>query len=206
MERHPHIFLLQVHQPAVAIFAAEVLSLLPACARSWAELHFPEWFLPDRIVLKTCRTGDDIDDEVAAELFDTELKAYNRLRPLQGIVVPRCFGVAWYKDTRALVLADVGGHSLATPEAGTLTLEQLSAMLQECYRALHAFGVHQDDSLPGNFVLVGRKLMAVDFEKAVFDQSADDNAYYMADCIMDVADKYNRLRRTWRFDGFLEAA
>ena len=139
-------------------------------------------------------------------MFDTELKAYNRLKPLQGVVVPRCFGEACYEGTRALVLADVGGHSLATPEAGTLTLDQLSSMLQECYRGLHGFGVHQEDSLPGNFMLVDGKLMAVDFEKAVFDQSADDNAYFMADCIVDVAEKYNSLRRTWRFDGFLEAA
>ena len=132
---------------------------------------------PDRIVLKTRRTGDDIDDAVAAEMLDTELKACNRLRPLQGVTAAKCFGVACYKGARALVLADVGGHLLETLEAGTVTLEQLSAMLKDCYRAFHAVCIHQDGSFPGNFMLVGRKLMAAGFEKAVFDQSAQDNAY-----------------------------
>jgi len=81
VDRHPHIFLLQVHQPTIAILATTVLSFLPTCARSWAELHFPEWFLPDRIVLKTRRTGDDMDDAVAAEISTRNLRHTTALGP-----------------------------------------------------------------------------------------------------------------------------
>ena len=91
------------------------------------------------------------------------------------------------------------------PETLHILLPQPSAMLQECYRALHAFGVHQEDSLPGNFVLVGERLTVVGFEKPEIDKSADDNANYMAACVSDVLDKYTRLRKLWRFEGSLRS-
>ena len=138
--------MLRVHKPAAIISAAiAILGRLPGFVRCWAESHFPEWFLPERIALKTRRMDfyDDepIDEIVKTELHETELKAYDRLKPLQGLVVPRCYGEAIYDGAPALVLEDVGGHSLAAPEGCLLTPEQLSTMLQECYRALHAFGV-----------------------------------------------------------------
>ena len=80
-----------------------------------------------------------------AELFDVELKAYDRLKPLQGVVIPTYYGQLYYNGTRALIVEYLEGLSLSSPEGATLRLEELSTLLQPCYRVLHAFGVHYDD-------------------------------------------------------------
>ncbi len=87
------------------------------------------------------------------ELFDTEVKAYGRLKALQGVVIPTCYGRLHYNGTRALILEYLGGVSLSSPEGATLRLEELSTLLQSCYRALHAFSVHHDDPTCPTFTL-----------------------------------------------------
>lgn len=140
------------------------------------------------------------------ELFDTEVKAYDRLRPVQGVVVPRCYGVCRYDGTRALLLEQLGGVSLASPPGLTLKLEDLAEMLKVCYRALHAFGVQPDDPQPGNFQLLEGKIMMLDLERVMFDRSAEDNAFFMKTDIEELAARYRALQAFFRFEGLLEAA
>jgi len=73
----------------------------------------------------------------------------------------------------------VSGVSLvAEPAGATLDLEELSRLLQECYHALHGFGVHQSNSNYGNFRLVGSRLMVLDLEMAEFDLPESDSAFF----------------------------
>ncbi|EAQ83345.1 hypothetical protein CHGG_09749 [Chaetomium globosum CBS 148.51] len=88
-----------------------------------------------------------------AEYFHTEVEAYRRLKPLQGVVIPQFYGCLRYNGSRAMLVEQLGGASLSSPEGATMELEELSALLQACYRALHAFGVHQDDSNLGAIVV-----------------------------------------------------
>ncbi len=62
---------------------------------------------------------------------------------------------------------------MSSPEGATLRLEELSALLQPCYHALHAFVVHHGDPNLSNFQLVDGKLMVLDLESTVFDLPAD---------------------------------
>jgi hypothetical protein len=120
--RHPHVLALQPRPSKTAGALGRLINLLPSFAQSWARRIFPEWFLPDRIVLKSQKQGGD--ELIERELFDTEVTAYNRLKPLQGVVVPNCYGLCYYRGMRALLLEHLPGVSLASPEGSTLTLEQ----------------------------------------------------------------------------------
>jgi hypothetical protein len=178
--------------------------LLPAFAQSWIRATFPEWFLPSNVVLKQQRRGEE--QEIMEELFDTEVKAYAQLKPLQGLVIPTSYGRLRYNGTRALVLEHLGGVSLSSPEGATLRLEELSALLQPCYRVLHAFGVHYDDPNLSNFQLVNGKVMVLDLESAVFDLSADGQAFFLKTSIECLAGRYRSMQAYYWHDGLLEAA
>lgn len=142
-----------------------------------------------------------------AELFDTELKAYHRLKALQGSVIPRCFGQLYYNGARALIVEYLEGVSLSSPVGATLRLEELSTLLQSCYRAFHAFGVHHDDPNLSNFLLVDAgKIMVLDLESAAFNLSADDQAFFLKTSVEHLAGTYRSMQAYSRNDGSLEAA
>jgi hypothetical protein len=181
----------------VASLIESCVGLLPTSAQSWVKAVFPEWFLPSHVVLKKQKKGEEAEDEtILEELFDTEAKAYDQLKPLQSRVIPICYGRLCYDGTRALLLECLGGVSLSSPEGATLNLEELSALLQPCYEALHAFGVHHDDPNLSNFQLVdGEKIMALDLESAVLETN-----------IHELASRYRSMQAYYRRDGSLEAA
>lgn len=141
-----------------------------------------------------------------AELLDTEVKAYSRLKPLQGVVIPTYYGCLHDNGTRALILEYLGGISMSSPEGTTLQLEELSTLLQPCYRALHAFSVHHNDPNLSNFRLVNGKIMVLDLESAVFDLPAKDQAFFMKTSIEHLAEMYLDMQAYYRHDGSLEAA
>lgn len=213
---HPHVLDLHICPSTVASFVRSFIRLLPlpVSAQSWIRgVLLPEWFLPDKLVLKQQkpREEDDEDgDEIMAELFDTEVKAYDQLRPLQGAVIPTCYGRLRYNGKRALLLERLGGVSLSDPEGATLKLEEVSSLLQPCYRALHAFGVHHSDPHLSNFQLVtnaGEKsIMVLDLETAEFDLSEDRRAFFMMTSIGFLMDQYRNMQAYYRQDGLLEAA
>ncbi|KAK5655574.1 hypothetical protein OQA88_5505 [Cercophora sp. LCS_1] len=203
---HPHIFKLQIRPSIVASLIGSCIKLLPAFAQSWARAAFPEWLLPSHVVLKQQKQGEEEEEEIKAELFDTEVKAYGRLKPLQGVVIPAYYGRLHYNGIRALILEYLEGVSLSSPEGATLRLEELSTLLQPCYQALHAFGVHHDDPNLSNFQLVNGKIMVLDLESAVFDLSANDQAYFMKTSIECLAGRYRNMQAYYRHEGSLEAA
>jgi hypothetical protein len=166
---------------------------------------FPEWFIPSHVVLKAQKRPDQGEEETVVELFDTEVEAYRRLKPVQGLVVPNFYGLCHYNGSRALILDHLPGVSLASPEGATLTLEELSALLQPCFRAMHAFGVQHDDPNVGNFQLVDGKIVALDLERVMFDLSEDDNDYFTTTKIEELAIRYRGMQVYYRREGFLEA-
>jgi tRNA A-37 threonylcarbamoyl transferase component Bud32 len=151
------------------------------------------------VVLKQQKQGEE--QMILEELFDTEVKAYGRLKPLQGVVIPTCYGHLQYNGTRALILEYLGGVSLSSPEGATLRLEELSTLLQPCYRELHAFGVHHDDPNLSNFHLINGKIMVLDLESAEFDLSADKQAHFMKTSIEHLAGRYRSMQAYYGQDG-----
>ncbi len=200
---HPHVFRLVLHPTATVRLISLCIKRLPLFARSYVKNLFPEWFLPGHIILKTQKAG--VEDEILQELSYTELKAYDRLKAVQGILVPICYGRVLYRGTTALLLEELGGVSLASPEGGTLGLRELSELLQICHRAMHVFGVLQSDLQMGNFQLVDGKLLVMDFERVEFDLSLDRHTHFMASQIEQLVENYRNMQLRYKSDGLLEA-
>jgi predicted unusual protein kinase regulating ubiquinone biosynthesis (AarF/ABC1/UbiB family) len=159
------------------------------------------------VILKSQkRPNQDLDEADARELFETELKAYNQLRPLQGAAIPRCYGSCRYNGTDALLLERLEGVSLGSPEGATLKLEQLAELLDPCYRALHSFGVDHGDPHPGNFQLLDGKLVVLDLEQIEFDMPAEEQDLFLKLSIGNVLDRYRWLQAGFRAQGLLVAA
>jgi len=121
-------------------------------------------------------------------------------------VIPTCYGQLSYSNgTRAILLERLGGVCLSSPEGATLCLDELSRLLQPCYRAMHAFGVHHDDPNLSNFQLVDdKKIMVMDLESAVFDLSTDEQAFFTKTSIERLAGSYLRMQVYYRREGSLE--
>ncbi len=133
---HSDVLRLVIQRPVLLRFLDSCFRRISSFVWPWISPLFPEWFLPDHVVLKPERKDE-------RDLFDTELRAYEYLKPAQGTLVPRVYGQVMYNKTRALLLEDLGGIPLASPEGAILELEKLSELLQECFRSLHSLGVHQ---------------------------------------------------------------
>ncbi|KAI1169735.1 hypothetical protein F4777DRAFT_572008 [Nemania sp. FL0916] len=169
---------------------------MPSFARPWIRRIFPEWFLPRSLIIKPQRKGDE-------ELFETECKAYRRLKAVQGISVPILYGQIRHNSTRWLLLEDLGGVSLASPEGALLELEKLSELLEECLRTLHSFDVHQLDPNPGNYQLVDGKLKALDFGDVDFGLSADHKEFFLTTRISSILRYYRDMQRFYEYQGKL---
>ncbi|KAI9163622.1 hypothetical protein HJFPF1_05243 [Paramyrothecium foliicola] len=141
-----------------------------------------------------------VEEPDEKDLFDTELRVYEYLKPAQGTFVPEVCGQVIYNTKRALLLKDVGGIPLASPEGAILELDKLSELLQECFRSLHSLGVHQLDPNPGDYHLVDGKLVAFDFGDVDFDPSEDDKQYFMTTRISTILKYYRQLQVIYEHD------
>ena len=128
-------------------------------------------------MLKKCKEGWD-------EEFDAEKANYAKLRPLQGVVIPRLFGELTYDNKRALLLSDLGGTCLSAPEGALLELDDLRRMLRQALTTTSHFRVLQDDVKLDNFHLVNGKIMVVDLETVNVILSDEDLAFGI-DCAVE---------------------
>ena len=207
-DTHPHVLGLQLRPSAVANLIASTVRFLPSRVQGWIRAIFPEWFLPGYVVMKMRKAGkyeEVLDEEILDEDFDTELKAYRLMKPIQGLVIPRFFGCVRYNGRRAMILEHLRGISMSSPEGATLTLNELAALLLPCYRAMHQFRVQYDDPNLSNFVLVDGRMMVLDLESAVFDSSDHDMALFTLD-IQELARRYRSMQAYYQHEGLLEAA
>ncbi|KAJ8130337.1 hypothetical protein O1611_g3292 [Lasiodiplodia mahajangana] len=187
---------LAIHRPALPRFWVTCFRNMPSFVRSWICTLFPEWFLPDHVILKSERKDEE-------DSFDDEIRAYEHLKHAQGTLVPEFCGQVLYTGKRALLLKDVGGIPLASPEGAILKLDELSELLQECFRSLHSFGIHQLDPNPRNYHLVDGRLVALDFGQVDFDLSEDDKRYFMMTRISTILEYYRGLQLAYEHDGKL---
>ncbi|KAL2758161.1 hypothetical protein ACRALDRAFT_1074870 [Sodiomyces alcalophilus JCM 7366] len=155
---HQNVLRLYIQPSLVQQLIESLVNVLPSPAQIWLESCFPEWTLPPRLVLKQQKEGWD-------EEFEMEKATYTKLRSLQDVVIPRCFGELKYENKRALLLSDIGGACLATAEGGLLEVADFRRMLRQALDALAPFGISQDDNKLDNYHVVGDKIMAVDLER-----------------------------------------
>ncbi|KAI8678817.1 hypothetical protein NCS55_00604200 [Fusarium keratoplasticum] len=162
-----------------------MLWILPSVLSSRILSSHPEWALPRHFVFKKQK-------EYWESEFELEKAAYEMLRPLQGRFIPICFGQIDYDDTRALLMSDIGGACLATPEGAILRHDELQPLLEETLTALVNMGVSHDDLKLDNFHLVeddrgGDRIMAVDLERVDMGLS-EKQAAFAVKCAVDFFD------------------
>ncbi|KAK3290769.1 uncharacterized protein B0H64DRAFT_427623 [Chaetomium fimeti] len=139
---------------------------IPAVASEIPDLHSTPGLVTSGIRLLSAFIQPGEEKKIKEEYFVTEVRAYGRLKPLQRVVTPSTSGIF-----------------LSSPEDATMMLEDLSTLLRSCYRAPHAFSVHQDDSNLSNFRLVDGTLSI----KHLADDCVAMQAYYRDECSPEAA-------------------
>ena len=157
---HVNVLRLRVQKGLLESVVDAVIGHMPSTVRNWLESLLPEWTIPTELILKSQKRN--WGDEFAAEKV-----AYTKLRPLQGVVVPRLFGEVYFEGTVALLMTDIGGIALTEPGAAMLELSEFQRLLGEALDALCDFGVLHDDLKLDNFHLVGSSIKVVDFEMTI---------------------------------------
>jgi hypothetical protein len=128
---------------------------------------------------------------------------YVKLRPLQGVVIPRCFGDLIYKGKRALLLSDIGGACLATAEGGLLEMADFRRMLRQTLDALALFGILQDDSKLDNYHVIGDRIMAVDLERVNEGLTDKMLSFHIESEVDELAERYEATQYCLWNDGLV---
>jgi len=143
---------------------------MPQLVHSWLQRWVPEWFLPTRVILKE-RNPQNADG------YENEIDTYRHLRSLQGTHIPRLFGEVAVsypqaqrryqiskRPTPAILLENVKGVSLQSLPTEELGNPCLLKELQGIYDLLTKEGVVHGDPRLHNFLCVGKRIVAIDFE------------------------------------------
>ncbi|CAI7662738.1 unnamed protein product [Penicillium glandicola] len=102
--------------------------------------------------------------------FEAEKEAYQKLKSLQGDVIPCLLGECQFNGSPALILPDVGGstlHQIALSDS-TLSNEDLRALLHTALKTLYHQGAEYWDQRLDNFIFREGRVVVVDLEQIQF--------------------------------------
>lgn len=155
------------------------------------------WSLPNTVIVK--KQKPNVEEE-----FTTELYTYKKLGALQGKQIPICYGEACCDGTRALVLGEVGGVSLAHHSVLVeMSEEQIKTMILKAYGPMLDQGTAYDDWKPDNLHLVNGEIVFLDLEWA-YDLNEDDREYAVIIGLEAFLERWKRVRRLYEKYGEIE--
>lgn len=126
------------------------------------ELDQPRLGLPGTVIVK--QQKDKWDDE-----FRNEILAYERLKALQGTVIPTLFGQGSFNERPALILSEVDGITLRELAKTDVQEKTLEIQLEKAIKALHEKGAEYGDLNLGNFLFCKNgEVVIVDLEEVEF--------------------------------------
>lgn len=191
---------LQLHRNPLDRFFVAVLSLLSRSLQTWIIdcTRRPDLALPPNIILKKRKEGWD-------EEFENEKDMYTKLKPVQGRWVPICYGEVHCDDNLpALVLSDIGGFALYTPEAAYIAKNKFEEMFRQVFEAIGRLGIiHSDIKLDNYHLVDSNRIMVVDIEAAEEIDMADIE-YSISTAIPWLWKQYKSQEECLRDDAFLE--
>ncbi|CAG7996247.1 unnamed protein product [Penicillium salamii] len=120
--------------------------------------------LPSVVVVKTMK--EDCHDE-----YQQEIENYERLRSLQGSVIPTFFGQCTFNDGPAIIISEVVGTTLRDIAYGHLQIssDELRYKLEIAMESIHCLGAEYLDQRLENFILCETgEIMIVDMEQVDF--------------------------------------
>ncbi|KAL6900508.1 hypothetical protein GGI43DRAFT_51485 [Trichoderma evansii] len=181
---HPNVRRLRIQPSLLDRVVKAILYLFPKFAQAYMRKWYPEWYLPPAIVLKSQKP--DWEEE-----FDNELASYRSLQSLQGIVIPRHFGVVQFEGVRSHLMADVGGvcipYTIETAEEAYTIVRKL---IHESLTALASRGFVQDDVKLDNFHVVGSRVVVVDLERVERTRNPDEMAKFVDSSVQILMKQY----------------
>ncbi|KAJ5125026.1 uncharacterized protein N7515_008851 [Penicillium bovifimosum] len=126
--------------------------------------------LPTVVIVKTMK--ENWHDE-----FKQEIEVYERLKSLQGRVIPTFFGQGVFNDSPAIILSEVVGktlHEIAYSEV-PISVEEIRCQLAKAMHLIHSHGAEYWDQRLDNFLLCNTgEIMIVDLEQVVFPPKPQD--------------------------------
>lgn len=134
--------------------------------------------------------------------------ASQRLKSIQGITIPKCYGLTAFDGRKALILDRLPGASLAEPDGPTLSYDEAKRRLKTCYDEISQLGAFQEDPTISNFILMPdkRRIMAVDLEYVAIDRTQEDIEYRNLSSMQASLEMYLGRQQFLRSDGYLDAA
>ena len=128
--------------------------------------------LPTVVIIKKMK--EDWHEE-----FKQEIEAYERLKSLQGRVIPIFFGQGTFNDSPVIILSEVIGrtlHELAHSRLPIpISLKELQRQLEKAMNLLHSHGAEYLDQRLDNFFLCDTgEIMIVDLEQVKFPLDLED--------------------------------
>ncbi|CAG8365042.1 unnamed protein product [Penicillium salamii] len=120
--------------------------------------------LPAVVVVKKMK--EDWDDE-----FQQEIANYERLKSLQGSVIPAFFGEGTFNDGPAIIISEVVGTTLRDIAYSDLQISsgELRHKLEIAMESIHSLGAEYLDQQLDNFILCKTgEIMIVDMEQLDF--------------------------------------
>lgn len=126
--------------------------------------------LPTVVVIKTRK--DDWHEE-----FQQEKEAYERLKSIQGSVIPTFYGEGTFNGSPIIIISEVVGktlHELANRSV-SISLDNLRHPLEKAMSLVHSCGAEYLDQRLDNFLLCDTgKIMIVDLEQVIFPRDLED--------------------------------
>lgn len=116
---------------------------------------------------------------------------YEKLRPLQGTLIPRCLGEGTREGTRALVLSEVEGVQACRQKKPWLEPAELQRRLESAFRQLEELGLGYGDLKLDNFLIAGDGMVVVDLE-SVYEDTPDELDYATRTHIAHLKGRYER--------------
>ncbi|KAJ6096855.1 hypothetical protein N7486_007601 [Penicillium sp. IBT 16267x] len=126
--------------------------------------------LPIVVILKKIK--NEWEDE-----FQQEIKAYEELKSLQGLVIPTFFGQGTFDDCPVLILSEVAGRTLldVSRRASDISTDELRYQLEKAMKALHSYGAeYLNQRLDDFFLCDTGAIMVVDLEQVEFPLALED--------------------------------
>lgn len=182
--KHPNVLRLTIIRSLFEQTIICILLALPHAIRDFCQALLPGYFLPSRIILKKMKP--EWEDE-----FINEVRTYERLQPVQGHLVPKCFGVAYCDGTKALVLSEVNGVlPFEQPVDAPLNADEFRRRLEAAFGELGTFGLMYGDPKLDNCLLVDDRIVIIDLESAEEGKEEGDIEFVTESNVEFLGDRY----------------
>lgn len=184
--QHPHVLRVLIIRSWLDRVLKALITRLPKFAHTWiASSICPGLFLPDRVVLKQCK----LDWEA---FWGREKAAYDKLKHLQGRLIPILHGEAESHGRQALVLSEIVGTMPWEQGRPLMSVCEFRQRVAETLKELHVLGLAYWNVQLDHIILVEDRVVLVDLEEVHEVAPEERERVFESDraCVEDVYSRF----------------